>query len=89
MAYSSVDVSPERTPTVEEWRCSTFTFGGVKGVQIAATTIDCSTYATLTLSEDPAIGMLGSSETSSTFGSPLHMEDRPITPTDLPGQRAG
>jgi hypothetical protein len=88
MAYSSVDVSPERTPTVEEWRCSTFDFGGAKGIQIAATTIDISTYATITMSEDPAIGMMGSSETSSTFGSPLPIEDRPITPSDLPGQRA-
>ena len=88
MAYSSVDASPERSPTVEEWRCSSFTFGGARGVQVAATALDISTYATLTMSEDPAIGMLGSSEASSGFGSPLQNEDRPITPSDLPGQRS-
>jgi hypothetical protein len=88
MAYSSADASPERTPTIEEWRCSAFLFNGLKGVQISATALDCSTYATLTMSEDPALTMLGSSEASSTFGSPLCSDERPITPSDLPGQRS-
>ncbi|KIW01894.1 uncharacterized protein PV09_06737 [Verruconis gallopava] len=88
VAYSSVDVSPERISTIEEWRCSLFSFNNAKGVQISTTAIDCSTYATLTMSEDPALGMLGSSEASSTFGSPFRGEDRPATPSDLPGQRS-
>jgi hypothetical protein len=88
MAYTSTEASPERAPTVEEWRCSNLSFGGAKAVQITTTTIDCSLYATLTLSEDPAVGMLGSSEASSNFGSPLHMEDRSIVPSEIPGQRA-
>jgi hypothetical protein len=88
MAYTSLEASPERAPTIEEWRCSNMSFGGAKSAQITTTTIDCSTYATLTLSEDPAVGMLGSSEASSSFGSPLHMEDRSINPSDIPGQRA-
>jgi hypothetical protein len=88
MAYTSMEASPERAPNVEEWRCSNMSFGGAKAVQITTTTIDCSIYATLTLSEDPAVGMLGSSEASSSFGSPLHAEDRSIVPSDIPGQRA-
>jgi hypothetical protein len=88
MAYTSLEASPERAPTVEEWRCSNLSFGGAKAVQITNTTIDCSIYAMLTLSEDPAVGMLGSSEASSNFGSPLHMEDRSIIPSEIPGQRA-
>lgn len=88
MSYTSVDASPERPPTVEEWRCSNLTFGGSKMVQISTTTIDSSLYAMVTLSEDPAVGMLGSSEASSMYGSPLHMEDRSISAADIPGQRA-
>jgi hypothetical protein len=88
MTYTSLEASPERAPTIEEWRCSNLSFGGAKSVQITSTTIDCSIYAMLTLSEDPAVGMLGSSEASSSFGSPLHMEDRSIMPSDIPGQRA-
>ncbi|QDS73144.1 hypothetical protein FKW77_001805 [Venturia effusa] len=88
MSYTSVDASPERAPTIEEWRCSNLTFGGSKMVQISATAIDSSLYAMVTLSEDPAVGMLGSSEASSMYGSPLHMEDRSISAADVPGQRA-
>lgn len=88
MSYASADASPERKHTVEEWRCSNLTFGGSKMVQISTATIDSSLYAVLTLSEDPAVGMLGSSEASSMYGSPLHMEDQPISAADIPGQRA-
>lgn len=88
VSYSSMDASPERRPTVEEWRCSHFSFNGAKGLQFSATGLDTSTYAMLTLSEDPAVGMLGSSEASSMFGSPLRGDDRPITPSDIPGQRS-
>jgi len=85
MQYSGLEVSPDRAPILEEWRCSQLSFGGSKLVQIATTTIDCSLYATLTLSEDPAVGMLGSSETSSDFGSPFHMDDRSVIPSEIPG----
>ncbi|KAE9970882.1 hypothetical protein BLS_004720 [Venturia inaequalis] len=87
MSYTSVDASPERVPTIEEWRRSDLTLGGSKMVQISTTTIDSSLYAMVTLSEDPAVGMLGSSEASSMYGSPLHMEDRSISAADIPGQR--
>ncbi|KAF2432598.1 hypothetical protein EJ08DRAFT_122967 [Tothia fuscella] len=90
MEYSSMEASPERAPTIEEWRCTRFSFGSAKAVQITATTIDCSMYAMLTLSEDPAVGGLGSSNSSrsSNYGSPFHAEDRSIIPSDIPGQRA-
>jgi hypothetical protein len=87
MGYSSVEASPERAPTMEEWRCTRLSFGTAKAVQITSTTIDCSLYAMMTLSEDPAVGMLGSSN-SSAYGSPFNNDDRSLIPSEIPGQRA-
>lgn len=80
--------SPERPDLVEEWRCSKLSFNGVKSVQIAATTLDMSTYATMTLSEDPIFGFSGSSTASSPFASPFSDQSQPANPADVPGQRA-
>ncbi len=84
-SYSSAESSPERPQLVEEWRMSRLTFGPAKNVEITATTIDHSTYATLLISEDPALGMANISDTSSQ-GSLSRGEYQDCS--DLPGQRA-
>ncbi|KAL8933283.1 MAG: hypothetical protein Q9216_006438 [Gyalolechia sp. 2 TL-2023] len=78
----------EEIATIEEWRTSTFTLGGLKAPQIAVTAIDLSTYALLTTLEDPLLCIGGSSVTSSPTSSPLPQMPRPSAPSDVPGQRA-
>lgn len=80
--------SPERASVEEEWRCSNLTFGGFKGTQVTTTTIDISTFATLTLSEDPALGFSTVSTASSPYASPMSVASQPASPGDIPGQRA-
>lgn len=80
--------SPERASLVEEWRCSKFTFGGFKGTQLVTTTLDHSTFATITLSEDPALGFSTISTASSPYASPMSVASQPASPSDIPGQRA-
>ncbi|KAL8718203.1 MAG: hypothetical protein Q9225_004630 [Loekoesia sp. 1 TL-2023] len=78
----------EENATLEEWRTSSFVLGGLKGPQITTTAIDLSTYALLTVSEDPLLCVGGSSITSSPTSSPLPQMPRPNAPSDVPGQRA-
>ncbi|KAF2143787.1 uncharacterized protein K452DRAFT_247209 [Aplosporella prunicola CBS 121167] len=85
---SSATGSPERANMAEEWRCSDLAFGGAKNVQVLTTTLDVSTYATMTLSEDPIFGFSGASNASSPFASPFSTGSQPATPADVPGQRA-
>ncbi|EON60852.1 hypothetical protein W97_00062 [Coniosporium apollinis CBS 100218] len=80
--------SPERSNLIEEWRSSELTFGGLKSLQVTTTALDCSTYATLTQSEDPALGFSGMSNASSPFASPTSTNSQPASPADVPGQRA-
>jgi len=80
--------SPERPNLVEEWRCSKLTFGGFKTTQLTATTLDISTFATLTMSEDPALGFSTASTASSPYASPMSVASQPASPSDIPGQRA-
>lgn len=75
-------------PMAEEWRTSTFSLGGLKSVQVTAATLDCSTYALLTISEDPLLGMAGLSAASSPSMTPLSQDDLAASPADIPGQRA-
>ena len=84
-SYSGAESSPQRPQRVEEWRMLELTFGSAKNVEITTTTIDHSTYATLLISEDPALGMTNISETSSQ-GSPSQGEYQNCV--DIPGQRA-
>ncbi|KAL8699348.1 MAG: hypothetical protein Q9224_001450, partial [Gallowayella concinna] len=74
--------------TIEEWRTSAFAFGGLKMQQITTTTVDLSTYALLTMGEDPLLTLGGSSLASSPTSSPLPQMPRPGAPSDVPGQRA-
>jgi hypothetical protein len=85
-SYLSTASSPERATLVEEWRCSKFSFGGLKNLELTCTTLDQSTFAVLTMSEDPALGF--STATSSPYGSPISVASQPAAPSDIPGQRA-
>ncbi|KAL9602520.1 MAG: hypothetical protein Q9219_001815 [cf. Caloplaca sp. 3 TL-2023] len=76
------------TATFDEWRISDFAFGGLRTPQITATAMDLSTYALLSISEDPLLRFGGSSITSSPTSSPLPQMPRPNAPSDAPGQRA-
>ncbi|KAJ4368184.1 hypothetical protein N0V83_006540 [Neocucurbitaria cava] len=87
-SYISTGSSPERVSLAEEWRCSKLTFGGFKNTQLATTTLDISTFATLTLSEDPALGFSTASTASSPYASPMSVASQPASPSDIPGQRA-
>jgi hypothetical protein len=87
-SYKSTASSPERASLVEEWRCSKLAFGGFKSTQITTTALDASTFATLTLSEDPALGFSTTSTASSPYASPLSVASQPASPSDIPGQRA-
>jgi hypothetical protein len=87
-SYMSSSSSPERANLVEEWRCSKLTFGGFRSLQLMATTLDISTFATLTMSEDPALGFSTSSTASSPYASPISVASQPASPSDIPGQRA-
>ncbi|EPS33000.1 hypothetical protein PDE_07961 [Penicillium oxalicum 114-2] len=71
-----------------EWRTSEFTFGNRKGIEITATALDNSSFATVTAQEDPLLAMSGSSF-SSALSSPMlpHME-QPHSSLEVPGQRA-
>lgn len=84
----SSDTSPERASFVEEWRSSHFSFGGLKSTEITATALDSSTFTTLTLSEDPALGFSIALNASSPYASPQSTTSQPASPSDIPGQRA-
>ena len=75
-------------PMIEEWRTSTFSFGDAKQVEILATTIDVSTFATLTITEDPLLSMSSRSATSSPGQTPMSPNEHIIDASDVPGQRA-
>lgn len=87
-SYMSSSSSPERDNLVEEWRCSKLTFSGFKSTQVTATTLDISTFATMTMSEDPALGFSTVSTASSPYASPMSVASQPASPFDIPGQRA-
>ncbi|KAF1945212.1 hypothetical protein EJ02DRAFT_509669 [Clathrospora elynae] len=88
-SYISAASSPERASLVEEWRCSKLIFGGFKGTQLTTTSLDISTFATLTMSEDPALGFGSTASTaSSPYASPMSVASQPASPSDIPGQRA-
>lgn len=75
-------------PMREEWRSSGFSLGGLKHAQILATTIDSSTFAIQTLSEDPLLGFSGRSAASSPSLTPMSAAEVSVDPADVPGQRA-
>lgn len=87
-SHVSSNSSPERANLFEEWRCSQLSFGGLKSIALTVTALDSSTFAILTLSEDPALGFSTSSNASSPYASPMSCTSQPSTSADIPGQRA-
>lgn len=87
-SHLSIESSPERRQLIEEWRHSELSLKGFKNSQLTSTAIDCSTYATLTTSEDPTLGFSTRSNASSPFGSPQSSCSQPASPADIPGQRS-
>ncbi|KAF2467600.1 uncharacterized protein BDR25DRAFT_291502 [Lindgomyces ingoldianus] len=87
-SYMSSASSPERTNLIEEWRSSKLSFGGLRSLELTATALDQSTFATLTMSEDPALGFSTVSTASSPYASPMSVASQPSSPSDIPGQRA-
>jgi hypothetical protein len=87
-SYMSSSSSPERASLAEEWRTSKLTFGGFKSTKLTITALDNSTFSTLTLSEDPALGFSTASTASSPYASPMSVASQPASPADIPGQRA-
>lgn len=81
---SPSEASQLKRPALTEWFLSDFTVGDRKYVQITTTALDLSTYASLTLDEDPLITMSGNSSASS---SPLPGMKGPSS-NEIPGQRA-
>ncbi|KAJ5159412.1 uncharacterized protein N7482_006416 [Penicillium canariense] len=85
---SSVRLSePTRTANTD-WRISNFTFGDRKSVEVTATALDNSTFATLTAEEDPLLAMSGSSFSSATSSPILPHMEQPRSSLEVPGQRA-
>ncbi|KAI9667762.1 MAG: hypothetical protein M1821_000579 [Bathelium mastoideum] len=82
------DAATIRMVTTEEWRTSQLSFPGMRTQQITANTLDNSTYAILTISEDPALSSSSLSDTSSLFSTPTSPDETLHSPSDLPGQRA-
>ena len=78
------------TYTIDEWRVSNLSFGGLKATQVTTTALDESTFASLTASEDPllTLSLGGSSNTSSPLASPLGQTHALGSAADIPGQRA-
>lgn len=72
---------------IEEWRASLFSTKSLRGLEITASTLDISTYALLTASEDPILTANGDSNTSSPFSTPLEQRSAQSV-TDIPGYRA-
>jgi hypothetical protein len=94
-------VSPELTPSlpgsptvratgsvalVEEWRSSVLSLKDRPGVEITASAIDMSTYALLTVDEDPLRTVNGDSNVSSPFATPSDHETS--SGAQIPGHRA-
>ena len=94
-------MSPDRTPSlpgsptvkvtgsialVEEWRSSTLSLKERPGVEITASAIDMSTYALLTVDEDPLKTVNGDSTVSSPFATPS--DQGTSSRVQIPGHRA-
>ena len=82
---ASVQSNETVPPSSMEWFLTDFGFGDRKCIEITTSAMDVSTYALLTVDEDPLLGMSGGSN-SSAMSSPLpHMES---PRSEVPGQRA-
>lgn len=73
---------------VEEWLISVFSLGALKSAQLTTSTLDKSTFASLTTFEDPIISMAGSSAATSPTMSPLGQTTLATSSAGTPGHRA-
>jgi hypothetical protein len=73
---------------IEEWRCSMLSFCGQRVGQITTTTMDQSTYAQITVSEDPAIAMQHTPGTRFPSGTSIESDTYGSVMKEIPGQRA-
>ncbi|KAL8785252.1 MAG: hypothetical protein Q9195_008725 [Heterodermia aff. obscurata] len=73
---------------VEEWLTSDLRLIDTKSIQITASVLDKSTFASLTTFEDPLVGMAGSSATTSPTMSPLSQMPLSGSSNETPGHRA-
>ncbi|CAG8060263.1 unnamed protein product [Penicillium olsonii] len=71
-----------------EWRISEFVFGDRKSVEVSTSALDVSSFATLTVQEDPLLAMSGSSYSSASSSPMLPHMDQPRSALEVPGQRA-
>lgn len=73
---------------IEEWKITNFIWDGLPHLEVTTSALDNSTYALLTVPEDPILTMNGGSSASSTFATPLTSEDNESRSlTDIPGYR--
>ena len=70
------------------WRACDVVLRGARSFSITVAALDMSSFAVLTCSEDPLLGLSGSSTASSPLSSPLGQMPLPGSPADIPGQRA-
>lgn len=81
---SPAEYNRKSADLVEEWKRSILALDG-RRVEITATAVDMSTYAVLTVDEDPLLTVNGQSETSSPFATP---SDIGAGQSHVPGHRA-
>jgi WD40 repeat protein len=72
---------------IDEWRTAIFEIGASKSTQITTVAMDMSTFALLTMQEDPFLTLDSSSEVSTPSFSPQDHIRLPNSPLDIPGQR--
>lgn len=72
----------------EEWFTSQFSLAEHRNIPISALASDDSEFATLTVNEDPLLGMSGSSNASSPMASPLGHTSTIGSSAEIPGHRA-
>ena len=83
---STPTVKKSSTTLVEEWRTSNMSMKDQGAAKITASSIDTSTFALLTVDEDPILTVNGDSTVSSPFTTP---SDRGgPSSSSIPGQRA-
>ncbi|PSK35082.1 hypothetical protein B9Z65_1665 [Elsinoe australis] len=86
-ASTALDEFSSSSSVTEEWRTTTLTFNGLKSLQITASAMDQSTFATTTTQEDPILNFSNASIASSPSLTPMSATNVAPNNTDIPGQR--
>ncbi|KIW12840.1 hypothetical protein PV08_08027 [Exophiala spinifera] len=72
----------------EDWHISHMSLADHRNISICAVASDDSDFATLTVNEDPLLGMSGGSNTSSPIASPMAHMQTAGSAAEIPGHRA-